>query len=206
MSIHLKLRHRIRTRPGDTLYVHDVCQVIADDPSLEQKLENLPLYHLKPHEGNIVIIDVMHVLRVIQQYDPGLEINIHGAAQSIVEVVYNKRKPAWVLLIFVWAILFVGSGLALMNFHEDVSMREVHQKLYYLITGDKNDYPLVIQIPYSIGIGLGMILFFNHLFRKRINDEPSPLEVEMFNYQQSLDQYVIHNENRESRRDKDDDV
>ena len=43
-----------------------------------------------------------------------------------------------------------------------------------------------------------MTLFFNHFFKKRINDEPSPLEVEMFNYQQSLDQYVIMNENKES--------
>ena len=43
-----------------------------------------------------------------------------------------------------------------------------------------------------------MILFFNHVFKKRFNEEPSPLEVEMFNYQQDLDQYVIMNENKES--------
>ncbi|KPC99373.1 hypothetical protein LR69_02359 [Geobacillus sp. BCO2] len=49
-----------------------------------------------------------------------------------------------------------------------------------------------------------MILFFNHWFRKRINEEPSPLEVEMFNYQQSIDQYVILHENKESLRPLDD--
>lgn len=43
-----------------------------------------------------------------------------------------------------------------------------------------------------------MVLFFNHLFRKRINEEPSPLEVEMFNYQQDLDRYVMLKENKES--------
>jgi stage V sporulation protein AA len=85
-----------------------------------------------------------------------------------------------------------------MNFHEDVSMQTVHQKLFHLLTGIEDQKPLTIQIPYSIGLGLGMTLFFNHFFKKRINDEPSPLEVEMFNYQQSLDQYVIMNENKES--------
>lgn len=50
-----------------------------------------------------------------------------------------------------------------------------------------------------------MILFFNYVFRKRINEEPSPLEVEMFNYQQSIDQYVILHENKESMRKIDDD-
>ena len=90
--------------------------------------------------------------------------------------------------------------MAIMNFHEEVSMLEVHQRLYEMITGKKEDKPLLLQISYSLGLGIGMILFFNHVFRKRINEEPSPLEVEMFNYQQSLDQYVILHENKESRR------
>ena len=79
-------------------------------------------------------------------------------------------------------------------------MQEVHQRLYEMITGKKEDKPLLLQISYSLGLGIGMILFFNHVFRKRINEEPSPLEVEMFNYQQSLDQYVILHENKESMR------
>ena len=85
-----------------------------------------------------------------------------------------------------------------MNFHEDTSMQAVHQKLFYLMTGIKDSKPLSIQIPYSIGLGLGMILFFNHVFKKRINEEPSPLEVEMFNYQQNIDHYMIINESEES--------
>lgn len=74
-----------------------------------------------------------------------------------------------------------------------------------MMTGKEEEKPLLFQIPYSIGIGLGMILFFNHVFKKRINEEPSPLEVEMFNYQQSLDQYVILHENKESVKHIDDD-
>ena len=92
-----------------------------------------------------------------------------------------------------------------MNFHEDVSMQQVQQRLYRVITGEQVEKPLWFQIPYSLGIGLGMILFFNHFFKKRINEEPSPLEVEMFQYQQSLDQYVIMHENKEAMRRVDDD-
>jgi stage V sporulation protein AA len=97
-------------------------------------------------------------------------------------------------------LLFIGSGLTIMNFHEDVSMQAVHQRLYEMVTGEKDAYPLWLQVPYSIGIGLGMILFFNHLFKKRLNEEPSPLELEMFNYQQSIDQYVIMHENKEVQK------
>ena len=33
------------------------------------------------------------------------------------------------LLPLVWLLLFFGSGLAIMNFHEDVSMPEVHRRI-----------------------------------------------------------------------------
>ncbi|MNI93612.1 hypothetical protein D3C73_1515930 [compost metagenome] len=40
-----------------------------------------------------------------------------------------------------------------------------------------------------------MAVFFNHLFKKKWNEEPTPLEVEMFLYQQNVDQYVVIQEN-----------
>ena len=67
-----------------------------------------------------------------------------------------------------------------------------------LLLGKSVEKPLIFQIPYSIGLGLGMIIFFNHVFKKRLNEEPSPLEVEMFNYQNDLDRYVVMHENKES--------
>src|SRR5690625_6783496 len=90
--------------------------------------------------------------------------------------------------------------MTIMNFHYDVSMQEVQQKLHYLFTGEQNEFPLWIQIPYSFGLGIGMLLFFNHWFKKRFNEEPSPLEVELFNYQQDLDNYVNHYENKLDRK------
>ena len=103
------------------------------------------------------------------------------------------------------AVTVHWATLAIIYFHEDVSMQQVHQRLYYMITGEFNAQPLLFQIPYSLGLGLGMVLFFNHVFQKRINEEPSPLEVEMFQYQQSLDQYVIVNENKDNMKQLADD-
>ncbi len=49
--------------------------------------------------------------------------------------------------------------MTIMNFHYDVSMQPVQQKLHFILTGVENEYPLWIQIPYSIGLGLGTVLF-----------------------------------------------
>ena len=78
-----------------------------------------------------------------------------------------------------------------MNFHADVSMATVHQKLYAIITGREVVHPLLLQIPYSLGLGSGMILFFNRFFKRRLNEEPDPLELEMYRYDDSIHDYRV---------------
>ncbi|QPC46753.1 stage V sporulation protein AA [Mangrovibacillus cuniculi] len=201
--IYLRLRNRAQVKPNEKVILGHMAQVLAPE-EIRNDLLNLPVYQVKEEDKNIVIIDVMKVIQFIQAKHPNLEVQTVGPPQTIIEVVYEKKHMSMPLFVFVWLLLFVGAALAIMNFHEDVSMPEVHQKLYTVLTGQEVAKPLLFQIPYSFGLGLGMILFFNHLFRKRINEEPSPLEVEMFNYQQDLDQYVIMNENKESMRHLDD--
>jgi stage V sporulation protein AA len=204
-TVFIKLRHRVQVKPNTAITVGDVAQIIATDSGVREQLQTIPLYQIQPSDKNIVIIDVMKVVRAMLQVDDSLDVQTVGPSQTIIEVVYEKRRFSTAYFLLIWLLLFVGSAMAIMNFHEDVSMQQVHQHLYEMITGKKVDKPLLLQIPYSLGLGIGMILFFNHVFRKRINEEPSPLEVEMFNYQQSIDQYVILHENKESMRRVDDD-
>jgi stage V sporulation protein AA len=204
-TVFIKLRHRVQVKPGDVVTIGDVAQIIANDRDVAEQLKIIPLYEIQPSDKNIVIIDVMKVMQAMVERDGSLDVQTVGPSQTIIEVVYQKRRFSTAYFLLIWLLLFVGSAMAIMNFHEDVSMQEVHQRLYEMMTGKKIDKPLLLQIPYSLGLGIGMILFFNHVFRKRINEEPSPLEVEMFNYQQSLDQYVILHENKESMRKIDDD-
>ncbi|RAK22247.1 stage V sporulation protein AA [Anoxybacillus vitaminiphilus] len=199
-TVFIRLRNRVQVHPNADVCIGDIAQMIINDPELIEKLKKIRIYQIKASDKNIVIIDMMKVVEAILDFDSSLDIQTIGPAQTIIEVVYKKRNLTNLYFALIWLLLFIGSALAIMNFHEDVSMQKVHQRLYTIITGEKADKPLLFQIPYSIGLGIGMILFFNHVFRKRINEEPSPLEVEMFNYQQAIDQYVIVNENKESMR------
>lgn len=198
--IFIRLRHRVLAHPGDIITVGHTAQ-IEGQHQLKKRLSALPLYQVSKKDKNIVILDIIKVLKAIHKADPTLDVQTVGGAETIVEIQYKKRRLSGVLFIGVWMLLFIGSCLAIMNFHEDVSMRDVHIALYEMITGEHNEYPYLLQIPYSIGLGLGMIIFFNHVFKKRLNEEPSPLEVEMFNYQLDLDEYVAMNENQETTKD-----
>ncbi|WP_270180578.1 stage V sporulation protein AA [Alkalihalobacillus sp. CinArs1] len=198
--IYLRLKQKIRVRPGAHLTIGDIAQLIGED-EICRKLETTIIHRIRKEDKNLVVIDVMKVIRAIQRTN-SLEVQIIGPTQTIIEVQISKKKLAPVYFVFIWLLLFIGAALAIMNFHEDVSMREVHQQIYKIVTGIDNPKPLLLQIPYSFGLGIGMILFFNHLFKKRFNEEPSPLEVEMFNYQQDLDRYVIVHENEDNGKNE----
>jgi stage V sporulation protein AA len=202
-TVYIRLRHRIQVYPDDCITVSKIAQIVAGK-QLREIIGELEVHQVQPSDKNIVVIDVMRVLSAVHKTDPDIDVQTVGPAQTIVEIVYQKKTFSPVLFALVWLLLFVGAALAIMNFHEDVSMQLVHQRLYTIITGKTSEHPLLLQIPYSIGLGLGMILFFNHLFKKRINEEPSPLEVEMFNYQLDMDMYVSMKENKESMKKIDD--
>ena len=203
-TVYIRLRHRIQVHPNDVITIDKIALVVGDK-ELTEKLNKIVIHKIQLSDKNMVVIDVMHVLREIHKYDRQIDVQAIGATQTIVEIMYQKRKLSPLLFCLVWLLLFIGAGLAIMNFHEDVSMRAVHQRIYKIVTGKENAHPLILQIPYSLGLGLGMVLFFNHLFKKRINEEPSPLEVEIFNYQLDLDQYVAMNENKEHINGNNDD-
>ncbi|MFJ7746047.1 stage V sporulation protein AA [Peribacillus sp. NPDC097295] len=201
--IYTRMRNRVHVKVNQKVRIKDVAKIIGPE-ELISKIDETLLLTVNSEDKNIIIIDLAQLIMAIQAIEPHIEVETIGPSQTIIEVIYSKRKMSFITFAVIWFLLFIGGGITIMNFHVDVSMAEVHQKLFTLITGRVDEKPLLIQIPYSFGLGIGMILFFNHFFKKRFNEEPSPLEVEMFNYQQDLDRYVIMNENNESVRHLDD--
>ncbi|WP_139070017.1 stage V sporulation protein AA [Bacillus sp. FJAT-27225] len=202
-TVYIRMRNRILVQPGQEIILADVAQVLAPD-GLDHRIKNIPIYKITSRDSNFVVMDAMKIIRHITTLLPGADVQTIGPAQTLIEVIVKKRGVSLPLFILIWFLLFFGSAMAIMNFHDDVSMRSVQEKLYSIVTGKESHEPLMFQIPYSIGLGAGMVLFFNHIFKKRINEEPSPLEVEMFNYQQDLDNYVMIHENKESMKRLDD--
>jgi len=194
-SIYIRLRHKFNAALHDCIKIGKMANVVAPQ-DMKSAIDDIDVYHIRPEDNKFVVIDAMDVIQAIHKKFPECDIQTIGPSQTIIEVVSSKKRSRTILFLLVWILLFIGAGLTIMNFHEDVAMSSVHQKIYYLITGRQDAKPLVLQIPYSLGVGIGMILFFNHIFKKRFNEEPSPLEVEIFNYQQDLDQYIILQENK----------
>lgn len=97
---------------------------------------------------------------------------------------------------FVSAIIFFGAAFAIMAFNEDVAVESLFEKIYFLVMGEEKNGMTVLDWSYGIGLGLGILIFFNR-FGKEKNGEPTPIELKTYQYERDIDEYM-DNEGKES--------
>lgn len=192
--VYLRMKKKIVSNPHSKIMLAHIAHLTANF-DFDSKMNRIPIYQLSEKNKEFVVIDSFHVVDLLNKIYPEIEFQLVGANETIIAIKHRKRTSSVLFVSFVWITLFIGTAMTIINFHYDVSMLEVHQRIHYLFTGEEAKNPLWIQIPYSFGLGIGMILFLNHWFKKKLNEEPSPLEVELFKYQKSIDEYVAYHEN-----------
>jgi stage V sporulation protein AA len=192
VDIFIRLKETIMIKFCKSIPLNYLTDIVAER-GLKHRIGELRIEFSHADKGKTVVVTALDVIKRIKAEGPYLRIHLVGNNDCLVTIKGNdiKHWQRWLGVGLVSMILFFGSAMAVMNFHTDVSMPKVHQQVYRIITGEELANPLIMQIPYSFGIGFGMLLFFNHLFRKEINNEPTPLEIEMFLYQQNVNQYIL---------------
>ena len=86
-----------------------------------------------------------------------------------------------------------------MSFHSDAQIPKIFQNYYYIFFGEYNDMPLILAIPYTIGLGVGIILFFNHFSKIYVTKDPTPIEIEMTTYEKETNTSIIDALNRKQK-------
>jgi len=190
--IHIRPRDSVTAPVGVPITLGMLAEVAADDEALEHRLRAEPvLPREQPAEGPVVV-SALDLVRVIRQLSPGADIRPIGPDVTLVRSEIRQSPVTSVVLItLVCLTLFFGAMLAIMFFHADVEMETVHRSIHRLVTGVEVERPLWLSVPYSLGVGLGVLLFFNSLSRRRPSSDPSPLDVKMHTYDEDTDNYLI---------------
>jgi len=146
-------------------------------------------------KGPIGVISDLDLMELVTRAFPHSQPVMLGSAQTLVIRSRGEDVPsrvtAWRALA-VSLLLFVGSAMAMVHFHADVNMPEVHQRIQERFTTTEARRPVLINVAYSLGIGIGIGLFFNRLPLKGARMEPGPLEVESYLYQRDLDECLAY--------------
>ncbi|WP_404403608.1 stage V sporulation protein AA [Jeotgalibacillus malaysiensis] len=178
MKTYIEMKSKV-TLEGGPVRLGDIADIWTTSGAKSELTERLVLDEI---DGRYSIISSTDILRIAGHSD----IAITGNSYTVIERLESTRSSS-LLLCIVWLLLFTGSALTIMYFHEDVSMAETQLIIVNMLGGS---HPNWFHIPYSAGIGLGMLVFFNRLLKKQFNDEPSPLDIEIYKYEKSVEDYV----------------
>lgn len=191
---YIKLESRYTVEPNNNIYLTDVAEIYCNNPILQKFLESLKIYKSK-NEEIYEFISAIDILSKIENKKDNVDVAMMGEPEVLIEVKKPEERSKifeYFKVLIVCLVLFFGAGLAIIYFHEDVNMQKCMEKIFYVITGEYEKNPLIILVPYSLGIGLGMGAFFSPIFSvKSKRKEPGPLEVEMDQYNKEVDDFIV---------------
>lgn len=78
-----------------------------------------------------------------------------------------------------------------MTFNGDANIENVLGYIYEIITGKAHTGFTILEIGYSLGIFTGITIFYNHLGKKRITKDPTPVEIEIRKYETDVNSTLI---------------
>lgn len=174
--------------------ISDVAEVQSADEKLAKCIRDMPLYKFKNEKPNRYVMSVMDIISYIQKQSPDIMVINLGESDFILEYNMNRNQNLWfetLKVILIGGIVFFGAAFAIMSFHEDVGIKELFENVYMLIMGKEKQGVSIIEITYSIGLFLGILIFYNRLGLGRGTNDPTPLEMEMKNYEETINDTLI---------------
>lgn len=172
----------------------DVCDMWCSDTGTLNQCKNITLSVEREGIPNRHVYSSLEIIEKIQKEMEQAEITILGKQDMIVSYVPPappKLWWQWIKAAFVCLIVFFGSAFAIMTFNRDVDVTTVFAQLYKLAVGQESGGFTVLEISYSIGMAAGILIFYNHFSKRMILGDPTPLEVEMRQYESDICNTII---------------
>ncbi len=200
-TVYVKAERNTEMRE-DNVFLKDIASLYCEDKMVLAKVSAIKLHSFKEGAAKRFFISMTEVIKLIKSAVPGAEVESIGEPDMIVERVYVEKKKGWfedLKILLVCLVCFFGASFTIMAFHNDIGIVEVFDKYYRLVMGKASNGFSVLEISYSFGLAAGIILFFNHIGRRRLTADPTPIEVEMSIYEEDVEKALIKTADREGK-------
>lgn len=203
-TIYIKADRNTEVQKTDVT-LGDVLKIECANPSVTARVKTLKLlkfHHTDRKNQNRAAVSVLKVIACIHEVYPNADIQNMGEQDFI--VTYEERKDKggfwhWVKVVTVVIITFFGAAFSTMAFNNDVNVPKIFGQVYELTTGTKAEGFTVLHLAYSIGIVIGIFVFFNHFGKKKFTVDPTPMEVEMRTYENDIQTTLIESYARKEK-------
>lgn len=206
MTIYVKAEQSVCLNVPKVL-IKDVAKVYCSSPDVKNTIEKTELYVFPKKVNGKEVFSIMKVVELIEKQFKDLDIENMGETDFIVYYKPPKKENTWLLnikIVCVCLITFCGSFFSIMTYNNDVGVEDVFYMLHRLILGQEPSGPSIVQLMYSIGLTIGVIIFFNHAANKKLTDDPTPFQVQMRLYEKDVnDTFIIGADRKEETIDVD---
>lgn len=199
--LYIKAKQNVEVM-SDTVYVKDIASVTCVNKSITAKVKAMPVHHFQAAQGGRAVLSILKVISDIGRMEPSLTVESLGEADIVIKQVKNPDQKGFAVyckIVFVSLISFFGTAFTIMAFHNDIGIQEVFAAFHRIVMGRESDGFTVLEVSYSIGLAVGITVFYNHIGGRRITKDPTPIEVAMREYEQQVDQTLIQTADREGK-------
>lgn len=200
-TIYLKMDAKVKLKT-DVVRIGGLGKIYCEESTVVNKIKTIQVYRFQKSDKNRCVIGVLKVIELIQQEYPAYAVDIVGETETIVEQITGKSKPVWIdwlKVTLVSAICFFGTMYTVMSYHNEISIVDLFAQVYAMATGLESDGFTALEASYSLGLSLGIIVFYNHIGKRKLTPDPSPITVEMRTYEDDVNRSLVELANREEK-------
>ena len=189
------------------VYLQDIARLSCSNSKALNRLRVLPVISLNPGTPGRYTMSVMDLVDLIQKKEPDLDITPLGEPSFILtyrppgksQMVFDILK-----VVFISLASFFGAAFSIMTFNTDADVGTLFKQIYQQVTGNVSNGFTILEISYSIGLAAGVLFFFNHFGKKKFSADPTPMQVQMRQYEQGVNQaFILDAERNQVSKDVD---
>lgn len=205
---YIKLDRNIEVESED-VFLKDAGSVRCADKMIAAKVKSIKIHKFrlseqkkKAFEEKRCVISVLKIIEMIEETCPGVTVENLGETEVLVEWIDVNQHKGWqqaLKIVLVSVISFFGTAFTIMAYHNDIGIAYVFSQMHRIVMGSEPEGVSALEVAYSAGLSLGIILFFNHVGGRRLTKDPTPIEVEMRKYEKDVNNALVDTAEREGR-------
>ena len=193
ITLYIKGDRNVEVTEQD-VFLKDIVSMECSDKKFLPKLQTVKILKLHGNREQRYVVSVLEIIACIHAAYPEVEVQNLGEADIIVTY-ENQKTPQYLWHILkvavVAAIIFFGSAFSIMAFNNDVDVSKLFGQIYELVIGKESNGFTILEIMYSVGLVVGILIFFNHFGKKRFTVDPTPMEVQMRLYENDIQTTLV---------------
>ena len=196
-TVYVKIDRNVQC-PNPLVTLGDIAKLECANPQILPALKNLKIIRFQ-EKNQLEIFGILKVFQIIHKEYPDYELVNVGETDFVLQYSGEQMPhPIWdmVKLVFLCILIFFGAAFTIMAFNNDISIVGVFDQLYQQFLGTKKPDLSVLEIGYSIGLGVGIIVFFNHFGNRKLTRDATPIQVELRKTEKEMDDALIEKSSR----------